>query len=125
MGVTIDKSESARKARGELERIGEDPEVVDWYCRVVDEFFSFGHSGSSFYETLRVLTELLHQRNLSPLTNDTNEWVDRTEISGFPVWQNNRNGEAFSQDGGATYWLLNESDTFPAIPNHTSRAAAQ
>ena len=106
----------ADKAREELARIGEDPEVIDWYCRVIDEFFSFGHSGGSFFATLPTLVGLLEQKNLSDLTNDPKEWIDRSEISGYPYWQNSRNSEAFSEDGGITYTLLSDS-------THDSRSA--
>lgn len=102
-------SQSSVKARTELERIGEDPEVIDWYCRVIDEFHSFGHSGGSFYATMPVLILLLEQKSLSPLTNDPNEWVDVAELSaGVTLWQNNRNGEAFSTDSGNTYTLTSD-----------------
>jgi hypothetical protein len=45
------------------------------------------------------------------LTDDPKEWVQHEE-SIFPgqdgCWQNKRRGEAFSTDGGKTYYLLSE-----------------
>ncbi len=98
-------------ARRELERIGEEPDVIDWYCRVVAEFASAGHSGGSAMVAIPVLHELLQYRALGPLTDDPAEWMDRTEESGgHPMWQNRRDSTAFSDDGGKTYWLLAERD---------------
>lgn len=116
-------------ARRELERIGEEPETIDWYCRVIAEFASAGHSGGSAMVTIPVLHELLQFKALSPLTDDPDEWVDRTEISGgVPIWQNVRDSTAFSEDGGKTYWLLSERDaagSMEATPLHTSEPANQ
>lgn len=101
-------SESADKARKELELIGEEPMVIDWYCRVIDEYYSIGHSGGSMFAALPVLVRLLKQENLSPLTNNPDEWYDQSEVSGYPLWQSKRNSEAFSNNGGITYYLLSE-----------------
>lgn len=111
-------------ARRELERIGEEPETVDWYCRVLAEFASFGHSGGSAMATIPVLHALLQSQPLSPLTDDPAEWIDRTKISGgVPMWQNVRDSTAFSEDGGRTYWLLAEreaTDSMETTPLHHS-----
>jgi hypothetical protein len=102
-------SHTAELARKELELVGEEPDVIDWYCRVIDEFHTFGHSGGSFFATLPVLIKLLEQKNLTELTNSPDEWVDIAHYNpGVSLWQNNRNGEAFSHDGGKTYYLLSE-----------------
>lgn len=97
-------------ARRELELIGEEPQVIDWYCRVIAEFASFGHSGGSASVCVPVLHELLQFKPLSPLTADPAEWIDQSEFSSTPVWQNRRCSEAFSEDGGKTYYLLSERD---------------
>jgi hypothetical protein len=119
-------------ARRELERIGEEPETIDWYCRVIAEFASFGHSGGSASVTIPVLHELLQFRPLSPLTDDAAEWIDQTEAcGGTPTWQSRRDSTAFSADGGRTYWLLAEreaagSDEVTPLhhskPSHTWRS---
>lgn len=95
-------------ARTELELLGEEPEVIDWFIRVIDEFASFGHSGGSASICIPILNKLLRFENLTPLTDDPKEWIDVAEYSGFKWWQNARNGEAFSKDGGKTYTLLSE-----------------
>jgi hypothetical protein len=96
-------------ARRELELIGEEPDVIDWYCRTVREFASYGHSGGSASVTIPVLNKLLQYEPLTPLTADPAEWTDRSEMSGYPLWQNARDSRAMSEDGGATYWLVSGS----------------
>lgn len=95
-------------ARHELELIGEEPEVIDWYLRVIKEYTSFGHSGGSHMAIMPCLTRLLNFEPLTPLTNDPKEWYHHApEVwdGKNGVWQNIRNGEAFSEDGGETYTL--------------------
>ena len=93
-------------ARRELELIGEEPGVIDWYCRVISEFDSAGHSGGSTSVAIPVLHELLQWHPLSPITNDPAEWIDQSHASGRPLWQNRRDCRAFSEDGGQTWKVL-------------------
>jgi hypothetical protein len=118
----LEKEESnlVKHARHELERIGEEPAVIDWYCRVIAEYASFGHSGGSAWATSQVLGELLSFKPLAPLTNDWTEWHHHgPEMLGGEngLWQNKRDGRAFSEDGGETYYLVD--DKLRVI--HTSR----
>jgi len=101
------------RARYELMLIGEEPETIDWYCSILEKWASYGHSGTSAEVTADVLNRLMKGENLAPLTSDPDEWTDRSEISGYPLWQNNRNTQIFSKDGGATalhYSELEEAD---------------
>lgn len=113
-------------ARRELERLGEEPETIDWYCRVIREFVSAGHSGGSASVAIPTLNQLLQFKALTPLTDDPDEWQNVSEFSpsGPALWQNMRNPEAFSNDGGATYYLLSERDaaggSLDVTPRHTS-----
>lgn len=98
-------------ARRELELLGEEPDVIEWYCRVIKEYSSFGHSGGSHMAVMPCLTRLLNFQPLTPLTNDPDEWVHHgSDISGETdgIWQNKRDGSAFSHDGGLTFKRLNE-----------------
>ena len=100
-------------ARRELELLGEEPEIVEGYLKMIQIFADMGHSGGSASVFIPTLTRLLWFKNLTPLTDDPDEWVHHTaEVWGEPggVWQNVRNGEAFSDDGGKTYTLLSEKD---------------
>ena len=96
-------------ARRELELLGEEPEIVEGYLKMIQIFADMGHSGGSASVFIPTLNRLLQFKNLKPLTDDPDEWYHHTaEAWGEPggVWQNVRNSEAFSDDGGKTYTLL-------------------
>jgi hypothetical protein len=98
-------------ARQELELLGNGPEINDHVLEIVKIFSRAGHSGSSAFYTIHILEQLLSFKNLTPLTDNPDEWIHVAEETwGSPggVWQNRRNGEAFSNDGGKTYYLLSE-----------------
>lgn len=110
-------------ARHELDLIGEDDNTKAGLLNVVQAFADMGHSGSSAFFCANALDALLRYKPLSELTNDSDEWIDRTEISGgVPLWQSKRNSEAFSTDGGKTYYLLSETEVVGdgVHPIHTS-----
>lgn len=99
-------------ARQELELLGEDPDIINGYLTMLHIFGSMGHSGGSASVFIPTLMRLMEFKNLKPLTDDPAEWVHHTEETwGEPggVWQNSRNGEAFSSDGGKTYTLLSDA----------------
>jgi hypothetical protein len=101
----------AEHGRRELEIIGEEPDVIEWYVRVIRTFAEFGHSGASAAITTQVLSKLLAHEALSPLTDDKNEWLFHPKElwdGEFPVWQNVRDSRAFSDDAGRTYWLVSD-----------------
>lgn len=91
-------------AKKELESIGEEPETIKGYLKVIQAFADMGHSGGSASIAIPVIHELLQFKNLAQLTNDPNEWLFVSD----DIWQNLRNYEAFSNDGGKTYYLLSE-----------------
>ncbi len=92
-------------ARRELELIREGPEFIEGYLKVIEAFAEVGHSGGSAAVAIPVINELLQFKNLSPLTDDPDEWM---KISDEDCWQCRRNPEAFSNDSGKTYYLLSE-----------------
>jgi hypothetical protein len=115
-------------ARRELERIGEEPDTIDWYLSVVHAFIAFGHSGGSAAVMLPVLERLLRFKPLSELTDDPAEWLDVSGVSGRPWWQNVRDSRAMSHDGGITYWMVHEADAAggsDAAPVHRSTPALE
>lgn len=96
-------------AKRELSLISEDDEEFkSAILNSVKAFSAYGHSGSSAFVGVHILADLLQFKNLSPLTNDPREWNKVTE----DVWQSIRNPEAFSNNGGKTYYLLSEGATF-------------
>lgn len=112
-------------ARRELTLFGEDPETIDAICSVVQAFADTGPSGGSAPYIIAYLEKLLRFEPLTPLTNDPAEWTDRSEISGYPIWQSTRDPRAMSQDGGKTYWLVDEREaagSMATTPVYTAAA---
>lgn len=103
-------SNMVEHAKRELELLGEDQTTIDGYLKVIQAFADMGHSGGSASIAIPVINKLLEQRNLTPLTNNPKEWFFHGEEMSPPngVWQNVRNSEAFSHDGGKTYYLLSD-----------------
>jgi hypothetical protein len=91
-------------ARYELELIEEDPEYIEGIVNVIQAFADMGHSGGSASVAIPTINELLQFNNLAPLTNNPDEWMKVDD----ETWQSQRNPEAFSNDGGKTYYLLSE-----------------
>jgi hypothetical protein len=99
----------AEHARRELVLSGqyaEDPEYSESIIKAVEAFASYGHSGGSASVGIEQLYALLRFKTLSPLTSDPAEWVDQSEASGRPMWQNRRDPSVFSQDGGQTWYSI-------------------
>lgn len=112
-------------ARRELTLRSEDPWMVQGLLRVVQAFADMGHSGSSAPHAAAYLEALLNYRTLTPLTDDPAEWIDRAAegMASYPCWQSARDSQAFSEDGGRTYWLLSEREaagSMETTPVHTS-----
>lgn len=104
-------------ARRELEIIGEDPDTINGIVHVVQAFADCGHSGGSTPYAIAYLERLLRFEPLSAITDDPDEWVDRSEISGYPLWQNIRDSRAMSKDAGKTYWMVHEVEEASGIPS--------
>ncbi len=103
-------------AREELARFGEDPGLAASIVATVAAFTSFGHSGGSAPHAVALLEVLLRRGTLTELTADPGEWIDRSEQSGYPMWQSARCPAAFSSDGGKTFWLLPNRDGMTGRP---------
>lgn len=117
-------SKLVEHAKRELELVGEEPETIEGYLKVVQAFADMGHSGGSASVAVPVINELLQFKNLRPLTDDPKEWHCHTaEDYGVneDLWQNIRNGAAFSHDGGKTYYLVSDgANTNNRKPMYTS-----
>lgn len=98
-------------AKRELNLLGEDPEIVEGYIKVIRAFADMGHSGGSASVAIPVIHELLQFHNLKALTDDPAEWMFHGPdvAGGDGIWQNIRRSEAFSHNGGKTYYLLSEN----------------
>lgn len=110
-------------ARRELQIVGEDQDVIDGIASVVQAFADCGHSGGSAPYAIAYLEKLLRFEALAPLTNNPDEWEDRSEISGVPMWQSRRDPRAISYDGGKTYQLTDQmqaSGSAEVTPTYTA-----
>jgi hypothetical protein len=80
--------------------------VVD----LVEVFAEQGHSGMSAAMVSELFDRLSRYKTLTPITDNPDEWNDVTEMSGYPFWQNKRDSSYFSEDGGKTWWGLEDED---------------
>lgn len=107
----IEDNNLYRHAERELKLLGNDVDYDEQILEIVKAFIKMGHSGGSAAYTIPLISKLLSYENVTPLTDDPDEWYFHGENM-FPgsegFWQNRRNGEAFSMDGGKTYYLLSE-----------------
>ena len=106
-------------AKKELARAGNDKDFDNSIIAAAEAFATYGHSGGSAGVGIWILGELLQFKNITPLTEDPAEWMSL----GDGTWQSNRCSEAFSHDGGFTYYLLSEggNDSYPYPAHKTNR----
>ena len=86
-------------------------EDIDGFLKVIQAFADMGHSGGSAPFAIGIITDLLQFKPLAPLTDHPDEWEFHGEEKWGArggIWQNRRHGEAFSHDGGQSYYLLSE-----------------
>lgn len=86
-------------AQRELELIGEEPDTIKGYLKVIQAFADMGHSGGSASVAIPTIGRLLQFENLAPLTDDPDDWIE----VGYGMWQNRRCSRMFSEDGGKSY----------------------
>jgi len=81
---------------------------------LINLFASQGHSGFSAALTVDLFDRLASYKPLSELTDNKNEWTEvsandpRSHTPGTPLWQSKRSPSCFSNDGGKTYWDIDE-----------------
>jgi hypothetical protein len=86
------------------------PEAV---MKLMRPFAEEGHSGMSASLTLEIFGRLARFKTLTPITNDPAEWMEVSEYMGPSekgVWQNRRDSSFFSNDGGKTYYSVDDKD---------------
>lgn len=109
----MNESPLVTHARREMDRVGLFDKDADYsgalansVMEIVELFAKQNHSGASAAIAIQLLEKLLRFQTLSPLTSDPGEWGDRSEISGRPIWQNERDPSFFSHDGGKTWYNI-------------------
>jgi hypothetical protein len=89
----------------------EDPSYATTIINAIAVFASYGHSGGSAAVATYHINELLRFKTLSPLTDDPEEWTYHDEKTwGAPggIYQSVRNPACFSEDGGKTYYDVDD-----------------
>jgi hypothetical protein len=83
------------------------PDILD----IIEMFSKQGHSGFSAAMTADIVGKLMRYQPLTPITNNPDDWM-KIDPDMWPnddgIWQCRRNPEAFSNDGGKTYYILSE-----------------
>jgi len=97
-------------ARSELGRLGwlsgDNIQSGQAMLDAVIAFSKGGWSGGSAPFGIAIVNDLLNYRPLGPLTSDDREWQ---YVHDDPdCWQSRRRPDAFSEDGGLTYYCLDE-----------------
>lgn len=83
------------------------PEAV---MKLIRPFAEEGHSGSSAGLVLQIFGRLAKFKTLSPVTSDSKEWglVVERDSEGKSIYQNIRDSACFSNDGGKTYYSVDD-----------------
>ena len=84
---------------------------------MIETFSKAHHSGFSAAAAIAVFNKLVKFENLTELTSNTNEWNDVSGMSGRPFWQNRRNPAVFSEDGGKTWYNIDDDKTINEARN--------
>ena len=115
----MESSRLYEHAKNELDLAGmfdsqEDAVLAEHIMQLIDLFSDFGHSGSTGDYVVEVFSLLTNWRPLTSLTNDPNEWLKieypRPELVS-ELWQSKRQSNAFSHDGGETFYIVDEPET--------------
>jgi hypothetical protein len=92
-------------AKRELDLIGMGDDATDLnramrlhILLMVKTFAAEGHSGFSASYAINALKHLLAFEPLTPLTGNDDEWLDRSQDSAMPIWQNRRCGRVFKTE---------------------------
>ena len=108
------------RAKVELEAINFGKEDSVAMLEILALFFHQWDSGGAVFAAAPVLHKLICGHPLSPLTGADNEWIDRSEASGEPMWQNARLSTVFKKADGVAYDIdapdIRKPIVFPYTP---------
>lgn len=99
------------------------PEAV---MKLVRALASEGHSGGSHAITMAIFNQVANFKTLTPITSDPTEWnnvADERQPGGGkkPIFQNRRDPAMFSNDGGKTYYSVDDKDRKIKIADEKAR----
>lgn len=100
---------------------------------LVKVFAKQGHSGFSANWTLDVFDKVARYKPLTAIGTTKDEWMNVSDMSTEPTWQNRRRSSTFSRDGGKTWYdiddpKLNNGDVWERkqrLPQRLLRALRQ
>jgi hypothetical protein len=106
-------------AKEELNRAGLFEEDSDYegligkaVYELIEKFSEQGHSGFSAGWVRELFNKLSNYETLTPITSDINEWTDVAEYgagdSKGTLWQSKRNPCIFSEDGGKSWYHVDD-----------------
>lgn len=75
---------------------------------LVKTFAKQGHSGFSARYTLEVFNVVANFKPLTPIGKSKKEWMNVSDMSIEPMWQNTRRSTTFSRDGGKTWYDIDD-----------------
>jgi len=76
---------------------------------IVTKIHGAAIDGVSLFEVLEVVVALATFKNITPLTNHPDEWLDISDyMGGNHCWQNKRNPSVFSKDNGKTCFSIDQ-----------------
>ena len=79
-------------------------QVNENILNVIKAFSAGGHSGFSAGYAIPIINRLLQHKPLSPIEDGPDQWHDRSQESGYSLWQHKRCGSVFKDsDGVITY----------------------
>lgn len=93
----------------ELTLLGSDEETIEKFLKIVRLIDEIDSSSGPPFKFLNSYRRLIKEKNLTPLSDDAEEWEPIENVSeDYPdgLWASRRNKEAFSEDGGRTYFLI-------------------
>lgn len=76
---------------------------------LVKVFAKQGHSGFSANWTLEVFDKVARFKPLTPIGKSKDEWMNVSDSSTEPTWQNTRRSTTFSRDGGKTWYDIDDA----------------
>jgi hypothetical protein len=110
MSNLIDHAEHELNLAGLLDKNSDyNGAIGEAVLELVRVFSKQGHSGFSASQTLHLFNEVASFKSLTPIGKSDDEWINVSEMSVEPMWQNKRRSTTFSRDGGKTWYDIDDS----------------
>jgi len=114
MSNLVDHAERELKLAGLFDKDSDYGGMLgDSTMKLIKAFADEGHSGMSASIQRSLFAKLANYENLTPLTDNPDEWMNVSNLGtdGSPaLWQNTRCSACFSNDGGKTYYSVDDKE---------------